>query len=101
MLPPMMMRPHFVAGALVALIGVAGCGSSKDVVILNTETVERAIEQSILSQRHITAHVTCPSGVHQQKGLTFDCTALLPRGGQTRFRVTETDDKGHVSYVGK
>lgn len=85
--------------AAVALVGLAGCGSS-DVVILNTETVERAIEQSVLTQRHLRANVTCPSGVHQQKGLTFNCTALLPHGARTTFRVTQTDDKGHVTYVG-
>lgn len=93
----MLRRSHLVAG--LALLGVAGCGA-KQVVILNTETVERAIEQSILQQRHLRAQVTCPSGVHQQKGQSFNCTAFLARGGKTTFRVTQTDDNGHVTYVG-
>ncbi len=66
-------------------------------VILNTEHVERAIEHSSLAQRNKRVRVTCPSGVHQKKGLTFLCTAVY-RGGHTPFVVTQLDDLGHVHY---
>jgi hypothetical protein len=87
------------AGLLVAAsLGVAACGASETATtILNTETVERAIEQSSLGQRKRKVDVSCPSGVHQKKGLVFSCMAKGSRGS-TRFVVTELDDAGHVRY---
>jgi hypothetical protein len=87
-----------VVGLLVgASLGIAGCGQSAAPVILNTEQVERAIEQSSLAQRNKHVNVSCPSGVHQKKGLTFVCTAVF-RGGHAQFVVTELDNAGHVHY---
>jgi hypothetical protein len=87
-----------VAGILVAPgLLVAGCGSSSAPTILNTEKIERAIEQSSLVQRNKRVNVTCPSGVHQTKGLVFSCTAVF-KGGTTRFVVTEMDGLGNVHY---
>ena len=37
------------------------------------------------------------SGVHQKKGLTFACTAVVGRAS-TRFVVTQLDDTGRVRY---
>lgn len=88
------------AGVVVAAsLAIAGCGSSGSgsPTILNTEKVERAIEHSSLAQRGRRAQVTCPSGVHQKKGLVFSCTALVGPGS-TRFVVTERDGSGHVHY---
>ena len=78
---------------------IAACGSASRPVILDTERVERAIEQSILTKRHLRAQVSCPSGVEQRKGVVFRCTARLARG-VTPFVVTEDDGQGHVHYVG-
>jgi hypothetical protein len=87
-----------VAGALVAAsLGVAGCGSSRSPTILNTEKIERAIERSSLAQRGKYAQVSCPSGVHQEKGLVFSCIAVAG-GGSTRFAVTQLDGSGRVHY---
>jgi hypothetical protein len=89
---------RLVAGALVAAsLAVSACGSSESPTILNTEKVERAIEQSSLAQRGTHAQVSCPSGVHQKKGLMFSCTAVAKRAS-TRFVVTELDGSGHVHY---
>ncbi|MEA2496600.1 MAG: hypothetical protein QOJ29_4511 [Thermoleophilaceae bacterium] len=87
------------AGVLVAAsVAVAACGSTTvATTILNTEKVESAIEQSILTQRAHHAQVSCPSGVHQKKDLVFSCTAVIKRDS-TRFVVTELDDLGHVHY---
>jgi hypothetical protein len=60
-------------------------------------SVERAIEHSSLAQREKHAQVSCPSGVHQKKGLVFSCTAVVGRE-RTRFVVTELDASGHVHY---
>jgi hypothetical protein len=76
---------------------VTACGSSRSPTILNTEKVERAIEHSSLDQRGIRARVSCPSGVHQTKGLVFYCTAVVGRHS-TRFAVTQLDESGRVHY---
>ena len=87
-----------VGGVLVVVSLAAGaCGSSPPPVILDTEKVERAIERSSLAQRRQRVDVTCPSGVRQQKGKTFSCTAVGARG-DTRFVVTQLNDSGQVHY---
>jgi hypothetical protein len=88
-----------VAGVLLA----TGCGGSSDsgpTTILDTEKVERAIEQSSLAQRGQEAHVTCPSGVHQSKGLVFSCTALVGKASTT-FEVKQLDGSGRVHYAAR
>jgi hypothetical protein len=92
------LRRSLAASFLVAAsLAVSACGSPGSPTILDTEKVERAIEQSSLAQRGKHARVSCPSGVHQKKGLVFSCTAVVARGS-TRFVVTETDGSGNVHY---
>jgi hypothetical protein len=94
-------RRSLIAGVVVAAgLAVGACGSSSSPTILNTEKVERAIEQSSLAQRGKHAQVSCPSGVHQKKGLVFSCTAVVKRDS-TRFVVTQLDGSGHVHYVAR
>lgn len=93
-------RTLISGGALVAAAGLAaaGCGGGGgETTILNTEKVERAIEQSSLAQRGQHAQVSCPAGVHQKKGLTFVCTAAVGHV-TTRFSVTQLDGAGRVHY---
>lgn len=95
----MTVQPMLPGLAVIAGVALAGCGSSDaPPTILDTEKVERAIERSSLSQRKQRVHVSCPSGVHQKKGLVFDCIASSPRG-ETRFVVTQLDAAGRVRYV--
>jgi hypothetical protein len=91
------LRATLVA-AVAAALTLAGCGGS-DKKALDTERVERAIEQSILQKRKIQATVSCPSGIELKKGKKFRCLATY-KGGRTPFLVTEDDDKGAVHYVG-
>ncbi len=92
------MRRATTAAVLVtASIAAIGCGKSDPPTILNTEKVERAIEKSSLDQRKKRVHVSCPSGVHQKKGLVFSCATSATRGS-TRFVVTQLDDAGRVHY---
>jgi hypothetical protein len=87
-----------VAGLLVvASLALTACGSSGSPTTLNTEKIERAIEQSSLAQRGTYPQVSCPSGMPQTKGWVFSCTALTQHGS-TRFVVTELDESGHVHY---
>ena len=86
------------ASLAVVAVGLAlgACGKSEAPTILNTEKVERAIEQSSLEQRKKRVHVSCPSGVHQKKGLAFTCATKAKRS--TRFVVTQLDGSGRVHY---
>jgi Domain of unknown function (DUF4333) len=75
-------------------------GNTAPLVILNIRKVESAITSSILSQRHLKAAVSCPAEVLEQAGTNFTCTASI-NGSRYPFAVTETDDNGHVRYVGR
>ena len=88
-----------VLAAAAAAVALAGCGGSDKPKTLDTERVERAIEQSILQKRKLTATVSCPSGIELKKGKKFRCIATY-KGGRTPFLVTQDDDKGAVHYVG-
>jgi len=100
-------RRHLVrplaAGLLIAgslTLVACGKGEAENPTILNTEKVERAIEQSVSAQRGKTARVSCPSGVHQKKGLTFSCTATVKRVN-TQFVVTQQNGAGRVRYAAR
>jgi hypothetical protein len=96
---PSRRRGRSVAAGIVVAGGLAvtACGSSVSPTILNTEKVERAIEDSSLAQRGKHAQVSCPSGVHQKKGLVFRCIAVV-QSDSTRFMVTQLDGSGRVHY---
>ena len=76
-------------------------GNTSPLRILNIAKVEHAIETSVRDERHLRATVSCPAEVLQQKGLIFRCSAVI-RGGTRRypFVVRETDEAGHVRYLG-
>lgn len=94
---------------------MGACGSSNSATTsstpaktdLNTARVERSIQQSILTQRHLKSTVVCPAVVPQEHGRTFECVATT-RGASPPFRVIKTpfvvtvqNDKGYVTYAGK
>jgi hypothetical protein len=97
--PPWLHRSFAAAMLVTASVAVTACGSSDAPAptILNTEKVERAIESSSAAQRGTRPRVSCPSGVHQKKGLVFSCTAVVKRVN-TRFVVTQLDGSGQVHY---
>lgn len=97
--------------AVLAVLGLGACGGSSPNAstkaatsgTLNTPRVALAIQQSILSERHIRAQVVCPPNVPQKKGLTFTCvaTTFTKKGHHavhTMFSVFQTDSAGHVYY---
>lgn len=94
--------------ALAAATFVSACGSSGSssgstaqsiapATILNTHHVALAIEQSILSERHIHAQVSCPKVVPQQKGRNFACIATTGKT-KTPFAVVQQNSSGYVTY---
>lgn len=98
-----MPRTPFAVALILVLAGTVavGCGDEPKQsapVILDTKRVERAIEQSILAERRVTADVDCPAGVQQRRGLTFRCVATT-KAGTTTFVVRQQDDKGNVTYA--
>lgn len=95
---PMRARVAFAAAALLVTASVDGCaivGSPK----LDTQRIERAIERSIMGQRGLTSHVTCPKDVPQKTAYVFSCIAKLDVGN-TRFIVIENNSKGSARWVG-
>ncbi len=107
-------RTGAVVAALACAALVSACGSSKSSTTtsstktnLDVTRVEKSIEKSILSQRHLTSSVVCPSAVPQEAGKTFECVATTRtttkpvKTGKTTFVVTEQNSKGYVTYEGK
>jgi uncharacterized protein DUF4333 len=90
-----------VAIAIATALAIGGCSLTTAAAppkILNTERIERAIEQATLAQRDKRINVSCPSGVVQKKGVVFTCSAVY-NGGGGQFVVTELDGAGAVHYV--
>lgn len=98
---------------LVCAVAIGACGSSSSTsssnipaekTKLNTAHVARAIELSVLHQRHVNANVICPRSIPQEKGRHFVCIATVSAGKKpttTPFAVTEQNDKGYVTYKGE
>lgn len=92
------------ACALACAVLLAGCGGSSPKYLDMTQ-VKRAIQQSILQQRHLTAAVVCPEK-ELQKPHKFACIATTisrsspHRAIKTPFLVSVLDDKGRVRYIG-
>jgi hypothetical protein len=106
-------------GALFVVLAIglvlAGCGSktadsappstTTTITLLDTHKVALSIKASILAQKHVRAHVVCPEGVTQGKGLNFVCSATVLKAtktvpaGTTQFAVQQTDSNGHVTYA--
>ena len=91
----------FIAGAgvLAAVAALAGLWNRTSTpVILNTVKVERSVEASILSQRHLASTVSCPVNIIQKAGVVFYCVATVS-GRRFPVVVTQEDSDGHVVYV--
>lgn len=104
------------AATLLGACGSSGSSSSTAAAKtnLNTRRVALAIRESILSERHIHAKVTCPAVVPQQQGKNFVCTAVAftpAKKGKTAkgkkaltttttsFKVTQQNSDGYVTYL--
>jgi hypothetical protein len=97
------MRRRDLCAALAGLsvaTGAAACGSnipspttssSSTRYLPNIAQIQAAIAQSVLSAKHVSVTVLCPSVVPELSGETFSCIAFR-RGRQQRvltFLVTE------------
>jgi Domain of unknown function (DUF4333) len=109
-------RAPLPVAALAAAALVSACGGSSSSPEssssgsatgkkLDVARVELSIEQSVLSEKHLVAHVTCPASVEQRTGNTFTCyaTGTVGTGAhkaafRTPFTVEQVNDKGGVYY---
>jgi Domain of unknown function (DUF4333) len=90
--------PAAVAAAFATLAFAApGCGSDT----LDTEQVESSIEEDLSSATTQIKSVSCPSDVDKEEGAKFNCTAKLSGGGKATVIVTQTNDRGDVTYAYK
>lgn len=94
--------------ACAVIISACGTSAHSSTIAKNLDMtrVKRAIEQSIMSQRHLKSTVVCPAKVAQQPG-KFACIATTRsakrphRKIKTPFVVTIHNTKGYVTYVGE
>lgn len=86
--------PAIATGGLLSG-GLVGCGGGEQ--RLDTTSVERAIEASIVRQRGVRTTVRCPPGVPRTQGRAFTCIAKLDVGSYP-VAVTIKDPAGHVRY---
>ena len=97
--------------ALACTALISACGSSSSTPAATTTVdptkIALAIQESILTKRHIHSTVTCPAGVPQEKGKTFVCTATTTSTkaphtvSKVPFTVTVQSNAGYVTYVGE
>lgn len=96
------------ATLLACAVTIGGCGGSGDSTAkyLDMARVERAIERSIYSQRHLKSTIVCPKKVPQKPG-KFACIATTTstkkphKKIKTPFVVTVHNTSGYVTYIGK
>lgn len=86
-----------MAAALLGAPALAACGSSESPPVLDETKIERAIERSSQAQRGLTPTVTCPDDIAYEKGMTFNCIALVG-DVETRFVITQTNATGQVRF---
>ena len=83
-----------VACASLGLLAAA-CGTSK----LDTSRLESQIEKTLGDRTGFSIKsVRCPDDVKAEKGGTFRCTVTTERGQGAVVNVTQTDDKGGVTW---
>jgi hypothetical protein len=103
-----MPRASLIALTCAGLITACGASGSSHTTTKNLDVarVERAIEQSIMNQRHLKSRIVCPAKVPQKPG-NFACIATTfsrkkpHREIKTGFLVTIHNSSGYVTYVGK
>jgi Domain of unknown function (DUF4333) len=85
------MRVRFAR--VVALAAVAASAAAC------TKTLDkRGLEAQLATQLPgLTVH--CPDGVKAQAGAVFTCAASDPSGSGFQITVTQTDDKGNVTWT--
>jgi hypothetical protein len=83
----------FVAAGLLALASAA-CQTT---LSLDDANLERVLTERLQTQGVTVNSIDCPDDRPLQQGDSFTCSADTD-AGQLTFAVTQTDDKGNVSF---
>ena len=82
-----------IIGALFALSAIFNKSN------LDTDTLARRLGAELSAKYNTTISVSCPGHVPLTQGATFECVASDAQGTQRTLVVTQTTDKGDVTYV--
>ena len=66
---------------------------------LDTDALASRLGAELSSKYNTTISVSCPGHVPVAQGATFECVASDTQGTQRTVVVTQTTDKGDVTYV--
>jgi hypothetical protein len=83
---------------VVALVAATALVASLTRPKLNTTALEQQIAQQVADAASVPAVVRCPDRVDLIEGSTFTCAIELEGGTTATAIVTQTDDKGGVSW---
>jgi hypothetical protein len=84
---------RLLAVSTLAVVGTS-CSRTLDTTGLQTTLTQQLEAQ--LGAKHLS--VSCPSGLKVHAGGTFQCTVSVPSSATLTVDVTQTDDKGNVTY---
>jgi hypothetical protein len=85
-----------LAAAAVALAAtLAACSK-----VLDTGELESSLRNEIARKAHVTVRsVSCPPSAPVRAGDSFVCTIVEGDGSRHHVTVTQTDDRGHLTYA--
>jgi hypothetical protein len=81
---------------VVCCLAAFAAGCSKTLDSTGVESQVKAAIEDRLGQTGMT--VDCPDDVEVKAGATFTCTATGPSGTTATVEVTQTDDKGNLTW---
>jgi Domain of unknown function (DUF4333) len=88
------MRVRFARGVALVAVALSAAGCTK---VLDRQGLEDQIAGALQSNGPALT-VQCPDGVKAVAGATFQCTAKDPSGSSFAVTITQTDDKGNVTW---
>ena len=89
------MRVRLASGIALIAVAITAAGCTKT---LDKQGLEDQIASALQSNGPALT-VRCPDGVKAQAGAVFECTASDPSGSSIAITVTQTDDKGNVTWT--
>jgi hypothetical protein len=90
------MRTRIPRAGLLAALVVLAAGCTKTLDTSNLQTTLTSKLQAELDAQDLSVH--CPGSVKVKAGTTFTCTATDPQGQSFTILVTQTNDKGDVTW---
>ena len=86
-------------GLFVLVSVLASLGACSRTKTLDTQGLQGLLATKIEQQLGVSgATVACPDDVNVEAGGTFECTATSAGGKTMTLEVTQTDDRGNVTF---